>query len=98
MATNPLPGVRRVVTGHNINGEATVIKDDVLPVPSNVHRVYRSEEYPVRNDAELRGSWTDVVAESDTVVARGGVASRIYDMAPGDVVVRIPCYYEICCG
>lgn len=90
MASSPFPGVRRVVTGHSANGQATVLRDDLIKSPNNVHGVFRAEEFPIRNDAELKGEWVDTVVQpgKQSLIADGGAVSRVYDMAPGAFAVR----------
>ncbi|TCD69386.1 hypothetical protein EIP91_007733 [Steccherinum ochraceum] len=87
MATIPFPHVRRIVTGHNAKGEATIVQDssvhDPLPV---VHGLFRSDEFPIHNGVESKGGWVDSAAVLGTLAAAGGVVSRVYDMAPGQVI------------
>ncbi|KAH8103463.1 RmlC-like cupin domain-containing protein [Cristinia sonorae] len=53
-----------------------------------VHGVFRSDEFPVHNDADVRakGEWTDTVVKHGTLVANEGAVSRVYDLAPGTIV------------
>ncbi len=97
----PFADVRRVVTGHTLKGEATVILDEVK-TPHNwppnslnpVHNLYQSNESPARNDAELLpGGWVDDVDNSrlvrGTLVRKQGSTFRSFDLAPGSASVSV---------
>lgn len=89
MESNPLPKVRRIVTGHNVKGEATIVEDSLVRGPlTTIHGLFRSEEVPVRNGVEGKDGWVDSAAVMGSLAAAGGVVSRVYDMAPGVVIVR----------
>ncbi|THH27817.1 hypothetical protein EUX98_g6373 [Antrodiella citrinella] len=89
MTPSPLPDIRRVVTGHNANGEATIIRDEVLQPPdvAPIRGVFLTEGFPVQNDAELKsGAWEDSIASYKHLAAQEGAVSRIYDLPPGHVI------------
>ena len=90
-----LPDIRRVVTGHNSEGKAIVIKDEVVdktfwgPETVNpVHDFYRTDETPAIVDQEVSGEWVDRIAQDPALASRNGSTFRTIDLAPGAVVVR----------
>ncbi|KAK7692020.1 hypothetical protein QCA50_005425 [Cerrena zonata] len=88
-----LPDVRRVITGHDSEGKAIVIKDEVVeptfwsPQGVNaVHEFYRTEETPAVIDSEVTGEWVDHIASKRALVSPNGSTFRSIDLAPGEVV------------
>ena len=90
-----LPDIRRVVTGHNQNGTAITIQDDVVKAtfwssqnPSAIHEFYRTEESPPVIDAEVTsGNWVDLIKHNNALISPNGSVFRAVDLAPGQYVV-----------
>ena len=93
----PLPGIRRVITGHTSAGEPVVIRDEVTEPKfwapgsrSGIFDLYRADEVPASNNA-LQGEWVDLIAQSPVgragLVTPNGATFRVFDYAPGSTVV-----------
>jgi quercetin dioxygenase-like cupin family protein len=77
-------GVRRVVTGHDANGKATVLIDEVAPSRSmragvSATVAWTSEGFPVSNDGDA-----DEGARKTGTTHAGGTVFRIIEFAPGN--------------
>ncbi|CAL1711770.1 unnamed protein product [Somion occarium] len=89
-----LPDVRRVVTGHDSEGKAAVLSDEVAKPTfwspestSPVHDYYRTEETPAIIDSEVAtGEWDDGITSNPALVSPNGSTFRTIDLAPGQVV------------
>ncbi|EJD37337.1 hypothetical protein AURDEDRAFT_116815 [Auricularia subglabra TFB-10046 SS5] len=91
--TSPFPPVRRVVTGHSLDGTAVVMRDEVLdakfwnPASANpTYDLYRTDETPAAVAEELNGGWVDNVAVKPGLTSPEGSTFRTFDLAPGSVV------------
>jgi quercetin dioxygenase-like cupin family protein len=84
MSNNTLPPIQRVVTGHNAEGRACFVTEDVKepqPVPTgdaNFLLLWTTETVPADNNDETDGRARDV-----GTTLKGGSAFRIVDMLPG---------------
>lgn len=81
MSSQPLPTVRRVVTGHNSDSQATVWKDDYIQAARADHgpfltRLWSSFELP----PDLNSS--DDLGLVDTGVSNNGSICRVVDFPP----------------
>ncbi|KAJ7579034.1 hypothetical protein C8J56DRAFT_1059269 [Mycena floridula] len=89
-----LPPVRRVITGHTVEGKSTVIKDEVQqhvvwrPGGAPVYDLGWADTVPVKIDSELtEGGYVDEISKHDKVlVSENGASFRVFDHAPGMVV------------
>jgi hypothetical protein len=95
-SSSPFPAVRRIVTGHTVDGKSTVLADTVLPprfwTPESIaptYDIHYTGESPANNDSEIRagGKWVDEVAEQKDLVSKDGATFRSWDFAPGSVTV-----------
>ncbi|KAJ7259674.1 hypothetical protein C8J57DRAFT_1338937 [Mycena rebaudengoi] len=93
-SSSPFPAVRRIVTGHTVDGKSTVLADTVLPprfwTPESIaptYDIHYTGESPANNDSEIRagGKWVDEVAEQKDLVSKDGATFRSWDFAPGSV-------------
>lgn len=84
MSEPALPPIQRVVTGHNAQGRACFVSEDVKepqPVPTgdaNFLLLWTTEAVPADNNDETDGRARDV-----GTTLKGGSAFRIVDMLPG---------------
>lgn len=84
MSEAALPPIQRVVTGHNAQGRACFVTEDVKepqPVPTgdaNFLLLWTTETVPADNNDETDGRTRDV-----GTTLKGGSAFRIVDMLPG---------------
>ncbi len=84
MSSPALPPIQRVVTGHNAEGRACFVSEDVKepqPVPTgdaNFLLLWTTETVPADNNDETDGRARDV-----GTTLKGGSAFRIVDMLPG---------------
>jgi quercetin dioxygenase-like cupin family protein len=82
--TAALPAIRRVVTGHDANGRACVISEDLAspqPIPTgdaNFLLMWTTPTVPADNNNPADGRSRDV-----GTTLNGGSAFRIVDMLPG---------------
>ncbi|KAF7318768.1 Cupin-2 domain-containing protein [Mycena chlorophos] len=94
---SPFPDVRRVVTGHNPAGQATILEDALQPATSwggfdtanPKYDLHYTGRVPALVDSELSskdgyGRWVDEMkAHSSDVYAKEGALFRVSDFAPG---------------
>ncbi|KAJ7058784.1 hypothetical protein C8F01DRAFT_990067 [Mycena amicta] len=104
MSSSPFPAVRRVVTGHTLQGKSTVLADTVQPPtfwsPKSTSPIYdlcHTSESPARIDSEiighgLGGEWVDEIAEKKEHVSKEGSVFRVFEFAPGTVS---PCHRTV---
>ena len=84
MSNDTLPPIQRVVTGHNAEGRACFVSEDVRepqPVPTgdaNFLLLWTTPTVPADNNDETDGRSRDV-----GTTLKGGSAFRIVDMLPG---------------
>ncbi len=81
---NTLPPVRRIVTGHNENGDSVVIDDkafETLPIKSgdaDFTLIWTAPDLPVDNNDPIDGRERDA-----GLTLNGGSVIRVVDMLPG---------------
>lgn len=79
----PTP-IRRVVTGHDANGKAIVLIDDITPATSTrpgtqASVVWTTQGFPVNNDTS-----EDTSANATGTTLAGGTVFRIVEFGPGN--------------
>ena len=79
----PTP-IRRVVTGHDANGKAIVLIDDVTPATSarpgtQASVVWTTQGFPVNNDTS-----EDTSGNATGTTLAGGTVFRIVEFGPGN--------------
>ena len=79
----PTP-IRRVVTGHDANGKAIVLIDDITPATSTrpgtqASVVWTSQGFPVNNDTS-----EDTSGNAAGTTLAGGTVFRIVEFGPGN--------------
>jgi len=79
----PTP-IRRVVTGHDANGKAIVLIDDITPATSTrpgtqASVVWTTEGFPVNNDTS-----EDTQGNATGTTLAGGTVFRIVEFGPGN--------------
>lgn len=84
MSAQPLPPVRRLVTGHNSQGKAIVCRDGEIQATKAGHgpfltRIWSSSELPPDVNS------TDDLGLVDTGLANNGTICRIVDFPPNSV-------------
>lgn len=83
--------VRRIVTGHTLDGKAVVLDDSLVELdptrePPHVFAdIYWSESNPDKNAVD----WKDVTRDHSTeLVGRDGSSARVIQVPPGAASVR----------
>jgi quercetin dioxygenase-like cupin family protein len=79
----PTP-IRRVVTGHDANGKAIVLIDDIAPASSTrpgtqASVVWTTQGFPVNNDTS-----EDTAGNATGTTLAGGTVFRIVEFGPGN--------------
>ncbi|KAF9004759.1 hypothetical protein BDQ17DRAFT_1240747 [Cyathus striatus] len=91
---SPLPSVRRVLTGHTVDGKATFIVDETITPrlfapdinQNTVHEVYRTETVPASIDSEMTtGSFVDEAKTNHSLTSPKGSTFRSFDLEPGSI-------------
>ncbi|RAH84255.1 hypothetical protein BO86DRAFT_446318 [Aspergillus japonicus CBS 114.51] len=81
MSTQPLPPIRRIVTGHNASARATIWRDSLIPAAQADHgpfltRLWSSAQLPPDVNGE-----TDL-GRVDTGLSNDGTICRVVDFPP----------------
>lgn len=83
------PSPRRIVTGHDDNGNAIVLADNLIPceptkIKCNFAVLYETHQFPESND-----KWIDPTKSRTTDLANEkGVVLRVVDFPPRTKTVR----------
>jgi hypothetical protein len=88
------PHPRRIVTGHNSQGAAIVVDDDVIPclptsIKCNFAVLYETHQFPVSND-----EWVDPAKARTTDLSnKTGTVLRVVDFPPNTETVSLATEY-----
>ncbi|KAI0075310.1 hypothetical protein K474DRAFT_1429548 [Panus rudis PR-1116 ss-1] len=91
LAKSPFSPIRRVITGHTLEGKSTILRDETTPAlrwfpdkPTTIYDFYRTNEHPAKLDSELtQGEWVDEIAKDHSLVSTNGSTFRSIDYPPG---------------
>ena len=83
------PDPRRIVTGHDQEGNAIVLKDSKIPcdptgVKANFAVLWETSQFPATNN----GNEDPIETKTQNLANDNGVVLRVVDIAPNTVTVR----------
>ncbi|KAJ7649512.1 hypothetical protein DFH06DRAFT_554715 [Mycena polygramma] len=92
-AKSPFPDVRRVVTGHTLEGKSTIVADTVQPPtswpfesPNAKFDLHYTGSSPAVIDSEItQGKWVDDITAHSEVISENGSMFRACEFSPGSV-------------
>ena len=92
--TSTFPDIRRVITGHNIEGKSVTLKDDVVkPIswslqnPSPIYDLYGTTETPAVTNSEVTSNGSFDIPRGSSFINPDGSTFGAIDLAPGQIMV-----------